>query len=123
MGHRPWYASTSGASWPPRSAAHVQAAFEPLFHEFGVDLYLAGHQHYYERTARAHAGVPTPNGTMHVINGAAGCNEGLDAGKGVGGLIVAASYRDAGTGYGELSVGASAAAHGQAAGEAGGRGA
>ena len=40
----------------------------------------------------------------HHPYGGGGSNEGLDEGKGVGALVVAASYRKAGQGYGELSV-------------------
>jgi len=43
----------ASADWPLGTPKHVQAAFEPLLHEFGVDLWLCGHKHYYERTRPA----------------------------------------------------------------------
>jgi len=100
MGHRPWYASKTH-DWPPWTPDKVQASFEPLFHEFGVDIYLCGHKHYYERIKPAFGGKAISGGTVQIVNGAAGNNEGLDKGKGVGsmgGLIVAANYVDAGFG-------------------------
>ena len=42
------------------------------------------------------------DGTVQVINGAAGNNEGLQSGKGVGGLIVSANYKD--HGFGSIEV-------------------
>jgi hypothetical protein len=54
---------------------------------------------------RVFDGKPDEAGPLHIISGAAGNNEGLDKGKGVGGLIVASDY--AHKGYGELSVDAS----------------
>jgi Calcineurin-like phosphoesterase/Iron/zinc purple acid phosphatase-like protein C len=44
MSHRPMY-STLSASYQP----NVRAAFESLFLEYKVDIYLAGHIHWYER--------------------------------------------------------------------------
>ena len=55
MAHRPIYASAR-SDWPVGTPAHVQAAFEELFHSFGVDLYIAGDKHYYERTGVVCAG-------------------------------------------------------------------
>jgi len=51
---------------------------------------------------RRYNGKAAANGTHHIINGAAGNNEGLESGEGPGhGLTVAAKYNE--TGYGELS--------------------
>ncbi len=53
-------------------------ALEPLMREFGVDLYLAGHLHNYERSYPVFGGsvVSTsydkPNATVHVVVGMAG---------------------------------------------------
>ena len=107
FGHRPWYASKV-RDWPFRAPEHVRAAFEPLFEKHHVDLYISGHKHYYERTPKVVRGVPDPRGTMHIINGAAGCNEGHDHGTGVGGLIVAANYTE--MGFGVLSLSSSSTA-------------
>jgi len=103
MAHRPWYSSVA-RDWPILATRHVQKAFEPLLYEFGVDVFLCGHKHFYERTRAAYAGKPDDmRGTVQIINGAAGNNEGLQKGGGVGsGLVVAANYNT--TGYGELSV-------------------
>jgi len=103
MAHRPWYSSVP-LDWPIFATKHVQNAFEPLLYEFGVDIFLCGHKHFYERTRAAYAGKPDDmRGAVHIINGAAGNNEGLQKGGGIGsGLVVAANYNT--TGYGELSV-------------------
>jgi len=64
--------------------ANCRLAFEPLFHQYGVDIYLSGHSHAYERVAPIFngtvdaAGLNNPNGTMYVVNGAAGHYDGLD---------------------------------------------
>lgn len=101
-GHRPWYASKT-SDWPLNAPKHIQAAFEPLFARYRVDVYMCGHKHYYERVARASGGKANAvNGTTMIITGAAGNNEGLDEGKGVGGLIVAANYKDEGFGLLDL---------------------
>lgn len=44
MSHRPMY-SSQVASYQK----HIRTAFEPLFLEYGVDAYFAGHIHWYER--------------------------------------------------------------------------
>jgi hypothetical protein len=101
LGHRPWYASKS-TDWPVEAPTHARKAFDSLFDQFAVDLYLCGHKHYYERTVAVRGGKADANGTVHVINGAAGNNEGVDKGKGVGGLIAAVEYKH--HGYGLLDT-------------------
>lgn len=54
MSHRPMYSSET-ASYQK----NVRAAFEPLFLKHGVDAYLAGHIHWYERL------FPLGNGTIN----------------------------------------------------------
>ena len=49
VGHRPWYTSAS-IDWPLLAPHRIQESFEPLLHEFGVDLWLCGHKHFYERS-------------------------------------------------------------------------
>ncbi|KAI9700554.1 MAG: hypothetical protein M1820_006708 [Bogoriella megaspora] len=44
MGHRPMYSSQTSSY-----QANVRNAFEPLLLQYGVDAYLAGHIHWYER--------------------------------------------------------------------------
>ncbi|RDW56545.1 purple acid phosphatase-1 [Coleophoma cylindrospora] len=78
FGHRPWY--TSGAL-----CLECQEAFEPLFDQYNVDLYMSGHNHYYERIAPIANNVTDPNelnnpsAPWHIINGAAGHWGGLDS--------------------------------------------
>lgn len=100
MGHRPWY-GTSKMDWPVRAQKKVQASFEPLLREFGVDIWLCGHKHYYERMVGAYRGEANDDGPVMIINGAAGSNEGIDSSSGVGGLVAAVGYKE--PGYGELS--------------------
>lgn len=56
MGHRPLYGSTSGV------CPQCIPAFEPLFKQYGVDMYFAGHAHYYERMSPLYNGTADPNG-------------------------------------------------------------
>ncbi|RFN43397.1 acid phosphatase [Fusarium flagelliforme] len=81
MGHRPMYSSKCGDYHE-----HLRKAFENLFLEYKVDLYIAGHVHWYERLKPirnckvdnvAHVDNSTykvnPGVSMvHLINGAAG---------------------------------------------------
>lgn len=73
-------------------------------HRYNVDLYICAHKHYYERLAASFDRKATTNGTVQIVNGAAGNNEGVDKGKGVGkaDLLLSANYKD--HGYGELEV-------------------
>ncbi|ORY30983.1 acid phosphatase AphA [Naematelia encephala] len=45
MSHRPMYSSQTSSY-----QTHLRNAFEDLFLEYGVDAYMAGHIHWYERT-------------------------------------------------------------------------
>jgi acid phosphatase type 7 len=77
-GHRPWY--SSGSICP-----NCSTAFEPLFLKYGVDLYMAGHFHVYERMAPIANNVTDPNelnnpsAPWYIVNGAAGHYDGLDS--------------------------------------------
>jgi hypothetical protein len=79
FGHRGWYLSASGSV-----CQNCQTAFEDLFYEYDVDLYVNGHAHLYERTAPIFNGAIDPNGlnnpssTLYITNGAAGHYDGLD---------------------------------------------
>ncbi|KAF5694871.1 acid phosphatase [Fusarium denticulatum] len=86
MGHRPMYSSHDDAKYH----LHLREAFEGLFLRNKVDLYIAGHVHWYERLKpirncdvdhRAIKNDSEKNGTyelrpghsmVHLINGAAG---------------------------------------------------
>ncbi|GLB39268.1 putative iron/zinc purple acid phosphatase-like protein C [Lyophyllum shimeji] len=81
-GHRPWYVSASNDS--STICLGCQQAFEPLFHQFSVDLVLSGHVHAYERIAPIFnyvidpAGLDNPSSAWYITNGAAGHYDGLD---------------------------------------------
>jgi len=59
----------------------MQQEFEELFHQYGVDLVIEAHMHSYERMWPLYRGRPTafdynnPKSSVHIITGAAGCNE------------------------------------------------
>lgn len=82
MSHRPMY-STQTASYQ----THVRAAWEQVLLQYGVDVYLAGHIHWYERLLPLGANGTIDTGAVvdnhtyyanpgksitHIINGAAG---------------------------------------------------
>ena len=81
--HRPFYCSNANswcgaAAWPTNA---VRLELEPLFLAGGVDVVLAGHEHSVEVTWPVKNGVATafnysaPAAPVHIIAGAAGCNE------------------------------------------------
>lgn len=78
MGHRPFYNSAGGI------CANCTKSFEPLFHQYGVDLYFCGHSHVYCRNDPVYNNVSDPNGlnnpnsTWYIVNGAGGHYDGLD---------------------------------------------
>ncbi|KAJ6784907.1 hypothetical protein PWT90_02380 [Aphanocladium album] len=81
-GHRPWYLSkkneTGTICWTCKDV------FEPLFLQYGVDLYLSGHAHVYERQAPLADGridpreLDNPAAPWYITNGAAGHYDGMD---------------------------------------------
>ncbi|KAF3763852.1 hypothetical protein M406DRAFT_75085 [Cryphonectria parasitica EP155] len=115
MSHRPMY-STETASYQ----AYIRAAWEEVFLKYGVDLYLGGHIHWYERLFPL-----TVNGTIdtmsvvnnntfltnagtsitHIINGAAGNIEShstLDEGQSW--AAYTAELDDEHYGFGKLTI-------------------
>merc|ERR1711879_929936 len=87
-GHRPLFTSYNhgkgigGLEWPPGTLKKTNAAFWPLLQKYGVDLYVCGHKHAYERmwpmkgnnvTTKDYNGAP---GVVQIMNGAAGSLEG-----------------------------------------------
>ncbi|KAI1104420.1 putative acid phosphatase [Jackrogersella minutella] len=78
-GHRPWY--TTGGD----GCTSCQAAFEPLFYKYGVDLAIFGHVHNSQRFQPAFNNTVDPNGMndptapMYIVAGGAGNIEGLSA--------------------------------------------
>jgi len=84
-GHRPLYCSSWGFSVGPNPAngsQFVQAAFEELFNQYNVDLYIAGHVHAYERTYPTYQNKSTtynytnPKSPVYIVVGTAGSTEG-----------------------------------------------
>merc|ERR1712217_38153 len=70
IGHKPMYSSAPGYTvlgQPSGESAKIQTAFEPFFKKYAVDLYLAGHQHGYERTAPVYAGKVGASSTVHIV--------------------------------------------------------
>ncbi|TPX19103.1 uncharacterized protein E0L32_011176 [Thyridium curvatum] len=78
-GHRPWYTTGGGGCKP------CQAAFEPLFYKYGVDLGIFGHVHNSQRFQPAYngkadaAGMSDPKAPMYIVAGGAGNIEGLSS--------------------------------------------
>lgn len=77
-GHRPWYTTGDDAG-----CDSCQAAFEPLFYKYGVDLGIFGHVHnsqrfvpVYNNTADA-AGLDNPKAPVYIVAGGSGNIEGL----------------------------------------------
>jgi len=69
--HYPIY--TSGAVGRPEDQFLVDL-WSPIFDELGVDLYLCGHNHFYERSHPLRGGqtVAPGEGTVYLISGAGG---------------------------------------------------
>ncbi|KAK7446637.1 hypothetical protein BaRGS_00040252 [Batillaria attramentaria] len=86
MGHRPMYCSNADADdctgW--LFGGRVRAGLENLFHTQGVDLIVEAHEHSYERLWPVYnynviqTNYVNPRGSVHVISGAAGNQEGND---------------------------------------------
>lgn len=85
MGHRPMYTSAHNydhPDWPFFSSYHFRKEFEPIFHQYHVDLYISGHVHAYERIYPIYDNNITSynytkaGATIHLVTGAAGCIEG-----------------------------------------------
>ncbi|KAK9423435.1 putative Acid phosphatase [Seiridium unicorne] len=79
-GHRPWYTTSGGDACDP-----CQAAFEPLFYKYGVDLGIFGHVHNSQRflpvvnNTADPAGLNNPEAPMYIVAGGAGNIEGLSS--------------------------------------------
>lgn len=75
-GHRPIYESTLNNTFPP-----LQDAIEDLLYKYGVDVYFAGHRHYYVRYNPLYKGEEDPRGynnprfTTHLTAGGPGNDE------------------------------------------------
>ncbi|SGY41473.1 BQ5605_C003g02516 [Microbotryum silenes-dioicae] len=79
--HRPWYTAVSPPSTPPA----WQTAFEGIFQQYGVDIYMTGHVNTYERWSPRFNGTIDPKGYDNpsspwpITVGAAGHFDGLDS--------------------------------------------
>jgi len=84
--HRPMRSSINAKKdWPIGTAKHTEEAFQPLFDKYGVDLYVAGHKHAYERLWPMKGGNVTGHSytnissLVQITSGAAGSLEGHDS--------------------------------------------
>lgn len=64
-GHRPIYSSGQRHGPEQRFVEHVV----PLFEQYGLDLYISGHEHNYERTLPVRGGTPTSTDRLRVTQG------------------------------------------------------
>jgi len=105
-GHRPLY--SRGGDRTSQKAAIT--AFEEIFHQNHVDLYLSGHIHWYERNYPIYQGnlvqknYDNPSATTYIINGAAGNIEGHSKSD-HGAQPWSAYLNDDVYGYGVLKIG------------------
>jgi len=108
LGHRPIYNSGQGQE---TTSGAVRAAFEPLFLQYSVDLYICGHLHHYERLFPIGNGTPEPfSGNVYLnpkfptylINGAAGNDERHDSGA--KNATISAVFDDQDFGYSRIFV-------------------
>eukprot|EP00730_Choanoeca_flexa_P016235 TRINITY_DN7632_c0_g1_i1.p1 TRINITY_DN7632_c0_g1~~TRINITY_DN7632_c0_g1_i1.p1 ORF type:complete len:542 (+),score=125.05 TRINITY_DN7632_c0_g1_i1:31-1656(+) len=80
-GHRPFYCSNIDGDDCTKNSSVVREGLEDLFHKYGVDLVFEAHEHSYERTYPVYNNTRTgtdyhnPEGIVHLVSGAAGCNE------------------------------------------------
>lgn len=82
-GHRPFFGSLPKLPALPGNCDSCRLAFQPIFLQYNVDFYFAGHVHWYERlySITSTDGAFTqdysdPNGVIHITNGAGGGPEG-----------------------------------------------
>ena len=69
--HRAMYSSEKYPA-DNQTGQHIRQELEPLFHEYQVDIVIAGHYHSYERSCRVYQEHCVEDGTVHVTVGAAG---------------------------------------------------
>lgn len=81
-GHKPMYSAAPGYTQggaPTGESRNIMASFEPVFRKYGVDLYLSGHQHGYERSNRVYAGRADAKGAVHIVAAVPGGGCGITA--------------------------------------------
>jgi len=80
QGHRSVYCTSSTGNDCQGPAAQVRADLEPILFEFGVDFFINGHEHSYERTFPLYQNKSDrsnidPKATIYIVSGAAGNDE------------------------------------------------
>ncbi|KAL5021167.1 hypothetical protein ScPMuIL_000322 [Solemya velum] len=94
MGHRPMYCSNNNGDYCTGGWINrfVKYGLDDLFYAQGVDVIIEAHEHSYERLWPVYDGIVTeksyknPRAPVHIISGAAGCQEGIDKMKVKGGV-------------------------------------
>ena len=79
----PWVVVMTHVSWYSTALPHAyeaecfRATFEPLYRRYGVDIFIAGHDHDYERTAPVYDYRVDPEcGTVYLVTGYNGARAG-----------------------------------------------
>lgn len=75
--HTPWYNSNKAHH---KEGQKMRKIYEPLFHQYKVDLAVVGHVHAYERTFPVYDYHVTPGATVYVTAGNGGSPEGVASG-------------------------------------------
>eukprot|EP00118_Oscarella_pearsei_P008592 m.45250 g.45250 ORF g.45250 m.45250 type:complete len:419 (+) comp33576_c0_seq3:37-1293(+) len=82
FGHRPMYCSNLDDDDCTTMKSVVRHSLEPVMYKYGVDVIIEAHEHSYERLWPVYNETVTqkdyinPQAPVHIISGAAGCNEG-----------------------------------------------
>ena len=110
VGHRPMYTTNPRSiDFPPFQQERVKRTFEEIFYEYGVDFYVAGHVHAYERHFPVYKDKCRqkdylyPKAPAHIVVGSAGNTEGhtkLNSRKPA--YVAHRNMKD--YGYGELKI-------------------
>lgn len=84
MLHRPLYCTSTRHTECGTFAGWLRDWLEDLFMQYRVDLVVTAHMHNYERTTPLYKNIPYPghhnaSAPVYIINGAAGCREGLSS--------------------------------------------
>ncbi|XP_064391303.1 uncharacterized protein LOC135339110 [Halichondria panicea] len=98
-GHRPLYNSEDYQD-DFNVSLHLRKDIEDLLYTHGVDLFVAGHYHSYERMCQVYKGKCTPDGVLHVTVGSAGMH--LDTAPLLG--FDWSKHFEASYGYGRVTV-------------------
>ena len=91
--HRFLYSTQEGEEADAVVSRHLRASLDPLLTKHRVSLFIAGHQHSYERTAPLVSGRDAERGTVHVIVGTGGASLEKDGfAEGSGWTVAARSH-------------------------------